>query len=156
VVVYIVFLCAILFWGLLYRTRGRTGFPSQTKPPKNADDKLHSNNNDNVPENSVQVPKAASSSIVQTYMSTFFRRHGVFVTRHPLLVLCASLLVPILLCIGLIRFKVETRPEKVLNLSSYDSYNSTTVAEILIIVYNGGIRIVMRLTNMVNILSICI
>ncbi|XP_048558735.1 NPC intracellular cholesterol transporter 1-like isoform X2 [Triticum urartu] len=111
-VVYIVFLCAILLWGLLYRTRGRTGFPSQTKPPKNADDKLHSNNNGNVPENSVQVPKAASSSIVQTYMSTFFRRHGVFVTRHPLLVLCASLLVPILLCIGLIRFKVETRPEK--------------------------------------------
>uniref|UniRef100_A0A453CMN6 SSD domain-containing protein n=1 Tax=Aegilops tauschii subsp. strangulata TaxID=200361 RepID=A0A453CMN6_AEGTS len=121
VVVYIVFLCAILLWGLLYRTRGRTGFPSQTKPPKNADDK--SNNNGNVPENSAQllrsnnfslyqVPKAASSSIVQTYMSTFFRRHGVFVTRHPLLVLCASLLVPILLCIGLIRFKVETRPEK--------------------------------------------
>ncbi|KAM3388798.1 hypothetical protein ACQJBY_011126 [Aegilops geniculata] len=111
-VVYIVFLCAILLWGLLYRTRGRKGFPSQTKPPKNADDKLHSNNNGNVPENSVQVPKAASSSIVQTYVSTFFRRHGVFVTRHPLLVLCASLLVPILLCIGLIRFKVETRPEK--------------------------------------------
>ncbi|VAH50462.1 unnamed protein product [Triticum turgidum subsp. durum] len=110
VVVYIVFLCAILLWGLLYRSRGRTGFPSQTKPPKNADDK--SNNNGNVPENSAQVPKAASSSIVQTYMSTFFRRHGVFVTRHPLLVLCASLLVPILLCIGLIRFKVETRPEK--------------------------------------------
>lgn len=54
-VVYIVFLCAILLWGLLYRRRGRTGFPSQTKPPKNADDKLHSNNNGNVPENSVQV-----------------------------------------------------------------------------------------------------
>jgi Niemann-Pick C1 protein len=59
-----------------------------------------------------QVSSAASSSIIQTYMSTFFRRHGIFVTRHPLRVLFASLLVPILLCIGLIHFKVETRPEK--------------------------------------------
>uniref|UniRef100_A0ACD5V3Y1 Uncharacterized protein n=1 Tax=Avena sativa TaxID=4498 RepID=A0ACD5V3Y1_AVESA len=112
VVVYLVLLCAILVWGLLYRRRGRKGFPAQTKPPKNADDKLRSNNNGNVPQNSVQVPSAASSSIIQTYMSTFFRRHGIFVTRHPLLVLLASLLVPILLCIGLIHFKVETRPEK--------------------------------------------
>jgi Niemann-Pick C1 protein len=99
-------------WALLYRRRGRKGSPTQTKPPKNADDKLRSNNNGNVPQNSVQVPSAASSSIIQTYMSTFFRRHGIFVTRHPLLVLLASLLVPILLCIGLIHFKVETRPEK--------------------------------------------
>ena len=47
--------------------------------------------------------------------SKYCRRHGIFVTRHPLLVLFASLLIPILLCIGLIHFKVETRPEKVLN-----------------------------------------
>ncbi|KQJ84058.1 hypothetical protein BRADI_5g18407v3 [Brachypodium distachyon] len=112
VIVYLALLCAILLWGLLYRRRGRTGFSSQTKTPKNSEDKLHSNNNDNVPDNHVQVPEATSSSVVQTYMSTFFRRHGIFVTRHPLLVLFASILVPVILCIGLIRFKVETRPEK--------------------------------------------
>ena len=44
------------------------------------------------------------------------RKHGIFVARYPLLVLCVSLLIPLLLCIGLLRFKVETRPEKVLNL----------------------------------------
>ena len=46
----------------------------------------------------------------------YCRKHGIFVARYPLLVLCVSLLIPVLLCIGLLRFKVETRPEKVLNL----------------------------------------
>ncbi|XP_062184386.1 uncharacterized protein LOC133888239 isoform X2 [Phragmites australis] len=119
VVVYLALLCAFLLWGLLYRTQGRTGFSSQAKPLKNSEDKSHSSKNGRSPHNSFQVSEAASStvkpshpSIVQTYMSIFFRKHGIFVARHPLLVLCVSLLVPILLCIGLIRFKVETRPEK--------------------------------------------
>uniref|UniRef100_A0A0D9W889 SSD domain-containing protein n=1 Tax=Leersia perrieri TaxID=77586 RepID=A0A0D9W889_9ORYZ len=100
-------------------TRGRTDIFSQTKPLKNAEDKLHSSNNGKVPDSSTQISEAVSTpvqsahpSIVQSYMSTFFRKHGIFVTKHPLLVLFASLLVPILLCIGLIRFKVEIRPEK--------------------------------------------
>jgi hypothetical protein len=129
-----------------------------------------------------QVSRAASSSIIQTYMSTFFRldsvsscihiilyswclgfvlicskycrRQGIFVTRHPLLVLSVSLLVPILLCIGLIHFKVETRPEKVLN---YD----LVIATIFVLLlkfhnwHNGGeIKILIRLTTIINILSI--
>ncbi|RLM65939.1 Niemann-Pick C1 protein-like [Panicum miliaceum] len=119
VVVYLALLCAFLLWGLLYRTRGRTAFPLKTKPLRNSDDKSDSNKNGKSPHNSVQVSEAASStvkpshpSIVQTYMSIFFRKHGIFVARHPLLVLCVSLLIPVLLCIGLLRFKVETRPEK--------------------------------------------
>ncbi|RLM75678.1 hypothetical protein C2845_PM15G17730 [Panicum miliaceum] len=119
VVVYLALLCAFLLWGLLYRTRGRTTFPLKTKPLRNSDDKSDSNKNGKSPHNSVQVSEAASStvksshpSIVQTYMSIFFRKHGIFVARHPLLVLCVSLLIPVLLCIGLLRFKVETRPEK--------------------------------------------
>ncbi|KAK3143975.1 hypothetical protein QOZ80_4AG0307300 [Eleusine coracana subsp. coracana] len=109
-VAYLVLLCAFLLWGLLYRTRGRTGF-SQTKPS--------SDDNGKSPHNSIQVSNATSStveparpSIVQTYMSSFFRKHGIFVARHPLFVLCVSVLVPVLLCIGFIHFKVETRPEK--------------------------------------------
>ncbi|KAL6652221.1 hypothetical protein ACP70R_011146 [Stipagrostis hirtigluma subsp. patula] len=119
VVVYLALLCAVLLWGLFYRTRGRTGFSSQAKPSNDSEDKSLSNKNGKSPHNSIQVSEAASSavapahpSIIQTYMSSFFRKHGIFVASHPLLVLCVSLLVPILLCIGLIRFKVETRPEK--------------------------------------------
>ncbi|CAN6249743.1 unnamed protein product [Urochloa humidicola] len=119
VVVYLALLCAFLLWGLLHRRRRRATFSLQTKPARNSDDKSGSNQNGKSTHNSVQVSEAAPStversypSIVQTYMSIFFRKHGVFVARHPLLVLCVSLLVPVLLCIGLLRFKVETRPEK--------------------------------------------
>ncbi|KAG2574016.1 hypothetical protein PVAP13_7KG294500 [Panicum virgatum] len=117
VVVYLALLCAFLLWGLLYRTRGRTAFPLKTKPLRNTDDKSHSNKNGKSPHNSVSeaassTVKPAHPSIVQTYMSIFFRKHGIFVARYPLLVLCVSLLIPLLLCIGLLRFKVETRPEK--------------------------------------------
>lgn len=119
VVIYLALLCAFLLWGLLYRTRGRTASPLQAKPLRNSDNKSNMNKNGKSPHDSVQVPEAASStakpsnpSIVQTYMSIFFRKHGIFVARHPLLVLCVSLLVPVLLCIGLFRLKVETRPEK--------------------------------------------
>uniref|UniRef100_A0A0E0KTZ2 SSD domain-containing protein n=1 Tax=Oryza punctata TaxID=4537 RepID=A0A0E0KTZ2_ORYPU len=97
----------------------RTGIFSHTKPLKNAEYKLHSSNNGKVPDSSAQVSEAASApvqsahpSVIQTYMSTFFRKHGTFVAKHPVLVLFVSLLVPTLLCIGLIRFKVEIRPEK--------------------------------------------
>ncbi|KAG8065787.1 hypothetical protein GUJ93_ZPchr0004g40138 [Zizania palustris] len=118
-VVYLVLLCIFLLWAFLYRTRGRTGMSSQTKPLKNAEDKFQSSNNGQVPDNSGQMSEAtmfpvqpAHPSVIQTYMTTFFRKHGVFVTKRPLLVLSVSLLVPTLLCIGLIHFKVETRPEK--------------------------------------------
>ncbi|XP_006652645.2 NPC intracellular cholesterol transporter 1-like [Oryza brachyantha] len=112
VVVYLVLLGIFLFWAFLHRTR-------RTKPLKNAEDKLHSSNNGKIPGSSAQVSEVASTpvqsahpSVIQTYMSTFFRKHGIFVAKHPLLVLFVSLLVPTLLCIGLVRFKVEIRPEK--------------------------------------------
>jgi len=41
------------------------------------------------------------------------RKYGTFISRRPLLILCLSLAVPLLLCIGFVRFEVETRPEKV-------------------------------------------
>lgn len=56
--------------------------------------------------NSVQL------STVQLHMSLFFRRYGSWVARNPALVLCSSLAVVVILCVGLIRFEVETRPEK--------------------------------------------
>lgn len=50
--------------------------------------------------------------IVQSYMSNFYRQYGTKVARNPTLVLCSSLAVVLVLCVGLIRFKVETRPDK--------------------------------------------
>lgn len=49
----------------------------------------------------------------------FFRLYGTWVARNPILVLCSSLAVVILLGLGLIRFKVETRPEKVCTKSRF-------------------------------------
>lgn len=41
------------------------------------------------------------------------RGYGKWVARNPIIVLGSSLVIVLLLCLGLIRFKVETRPEKV-------------------------------------------
>ncbi|GAY49262.1 hypothetical protein CUMW_117840 [Citrus unshiu] len=51
-------------------------------------------------------------SIVQGYMSNFYRKYGKWVARKPTLVLSLSMALVLLLCLGLIRFEVETRPEK--------------------------------------------
>ena len=41
------------------------------------------------------------------------RTYGRWVARNPTIVLCSSLAIVILLSLGLLRFKVETQPEKV-------------------------------------------
>jgi Niemann-Pick C1 protein len=89
-------------------------------------------------EDSPQTGSRVQLSIVQGYMSKFyrstkfainairvtelfltflvclyFRCYGTWVARNPILVLSLSLAVILLLCLGLIRFKVATRPEKV-------------------------------------------
>ncbi|KAE8731431.1 Hedgehog receptor, putative isoform 2 [Hibiscus syriacus] len=45
-------------------------------------------------------------------MSNFYRKYGLWVARHPTLVLSVSVGMIVLLCLGLVCFKVETRPEK--------------------------------------------
>lgn len=44
----------------------------------------------------------------------FFRSYGLWIARNATWVLCSSLAIVLLLCLGLLRFEVETRPEKVL------------------------------------------
>ncbi|KAF5199495.1 Npc intracellular cholesterol transporter [Thalictrum thalictroides] len=64
---------------------------------------------------SQELPRAIKGlqlPLVQGYMSSFYRRYGIWVVRNPTLVLCSSLAVVLCLCLGLIRFEVETRPEK--------------------------------------------
>ncbi|PPR89734.1 hypothetical protein GOBAR_AA30949 [Gossypium barbadense] len=59
-----------------------------------------------------QLKNGAQLSFIQGYMSSFYRSYGKWVARNPTLVLCLSLAVVIVLCFGLIRIEVETRPEK--------------------------------------------
>ncbi|GLT63217.1 hypothetical protein SLA2020_357960 [Shorea laevis] len=49
---------------------------------------------------------------IQGHISGFYRKYGIWVARHPTMVLLLSLAVVIVLSLGLIRLKVETRPEK--------------------------------------------
>ncbi|XP_031382221.1 NPC intracellular cholesterol transporter 1 [Punica granatum] len=51
-------------------------------------------------------------SSVHGYVTSFYRSWGIYVARNPARVLCLSLAVVLLLCVGLVRFEVETRPEK--------------------------------------------
>ncbi|XP_038979789.1 NPC intracellular cholesterol transporter 1-like isoform X2 [Phoenix dactylifera] len=119
-ILYLLIISAFLVWGLLHRKQERTD-PSRTKPLLNVKDEyeLHSVNKQEISIQPTQVSEEAPAvvtmlhpSVVQGYISNFFRIYGSFVSRNPTLVLCLSLAVPLLLCIGLIRFKVETRPEK--------------------------------------------
>lgn len=45
--------------------------------------------------------------------STMSRQYGKWAAKNPTLVLCVSLAVVLVLCLGLIHLEVETRPEKV-------------------------------------------
>ncbi|KAH7664266.1 NPC1-like protein [Dioscorea alata] len=120
-IVYVALISAIFGWGIIHLRRKKTGPSSKTKPLLNVMDEteLPSINNQEQSAQPIQisggvppVARDAQFSIVQGYLSKLFRKYGSFVSRNPTLVLCSSIVLPLLLCIGLIRFKVETRPEK--------------------------------------------
>ncbi|XP_059445975.1 uncharacterized protein LOC132177601 [Corylus avellana] len=121
VILYIVLVSAFFGWGLFNQKRERRRHPSSTEPLLNvADDGEF--DIDNLRKNEKLVAKVQpvgsqwsnglQHSIVQGYMSSFYRRYGIWAARNPTLVLCSSLAIVLLLCLGLIGFKVETRPEK--------------------------------------------
>lgn len=119
-ILYVLFVSAFLGWGLFHRTRERRTPSSIMEPLLNAlhdeidSDKIQKNESNNgvvygmVPQatNRIQI------SAIQGYISSFFRVYGTWVARNPTLVLCSSLAIVLVLCIGLVRFEVETRPEK--------------------------------------------
>ncbi|KAM7513994.1 hypothetical protein LguiA_003577 [Lonicera macranthoides] len=119
-ILYIILVSVFLGWGLFQRKREKSP-ASRTKPLLNVTDggvvhHVNRQKDENVPmqmlEDGPQITNGVQLSIVQGYMSKFYRRYGTWVARNPVLVLCSSLAVVLLLCLGLIRFKVETRPEK--------------------------------------------
>ncbi|XP_029128228.1 uncharacterized protein LOC109803148 isoform X3 [Cajanus cajan] len=125
-VLYIILICVFLGWGLYHRVRERK--PTyRIKSVSNVinDGALYSHNrekDENLPmqihmmQDVPQNRNGVRLSAVQGYMTNFYRKYGSYVARHPIMVLLSSLAVVLLLCLGLIRFKVETRPEKVLDL----------------------------------------
>lgn len=111
-IVYIVLACALFGWALFYRKRERRTSSSTHKPL--LDDEREADN-DNLRKDEIKMHVATNQiqlSPIQGYMATFFRKYGMWVTRNPALVLCSSLAVVVVMCLGLIRFEVETKPEK--------------------------------------------
>ncbi|KAJ6953196.1 NPC intracellular cholesterol transporter 1-like isoform X2 [Populus alba x Populus x berolinensis] len=116
-ILYVILVSIFLGWGLFRRKRERDQ-SSRMNPVSNIKDSggVTGKKDENLPmqmlEDSPQTGSRVQLSIVQGYMSKFYRCYGTRVARNPILVLSLSLAVILLLCLGLIRFKVETRPEK--------------------------------------------
>ncbi|KAJ0024062.1 hypothetical protein Pint_09225 [Pistacia integerrima] len=119
-ILYIVLVSVFLGWGFFHRKK-ESNKTFRMKPLLNVMDggELHPVDrpkDENVPmqmrEDASQTRNRIQLSIVQGYMSSFYRKYGTWVARNPTLILGLSLAIVLLLCLGLIRFKVETRPEK--------------------------------------------
>ncbi|CAI9117104.1 OLC1v1018440C1 [Oldenlandia corymbosa var. corymbosa] len=119
-VLYIVLVSLFLGWGFWHKKKGRAP-DSRTKPLVNVTNvgvlrHVNSQKDENIPmqmlEDVPQITNGVQLSIVQGYMARFYRKYGTWVARNPILVLCSSLAIVLVLCLGLIRFEVETRPEK--------------------------------------------
>ncbi|KAK1406674.1 hypothetical protein QVD17_42191 [Tagetes erecta] len=119
-IVYIVLASLFLWWGLFHKTKERSS-NFIAKSTINATDgspsqQFHRKKDENIRmqmlENNPQITSGVRLSVVQGFMAKNFRLYGTWVARNPILVLCSSLAVVILLSVGLIRFEVETRPEK--------------------------------------------
>ncbi|KAK7351808.1 hypothetical protein VNO77_11517 [Canavalia gladiata] len=121
-VLYIILICVFLGWGLYHRIRERKPtYRTKSVPNVISDGALYTHNrekDENLPmqvhmmEDVSQNRNGVRLSAVQGYMTNFYRKYGSYVARNPIMVLASSLAIVLLLCLGLIRFKVETRPEK--------------------------------------------
>lgn len=119
-VVYIILASLFLAWGLFYK-KGARNRSLRTKPLMNVSngdlvEQVRGKKDENIPmqmlEDNPQITSGVQLSAVQGYMAKMFRLYGKWVARNPVIVLCSSLAVVLLLGLGLIRFTVETRPEK--------------------------------------------
>ncbi|XP_031398225.1 uncharacterized protein LOC116208804 [Punica granatum] len=84
-------------------------------------------------EEAPHIRNGVQLSIVQGYLSKFYRGYGTWVARNPTLVLFASLSAVLVLCLGLIRFKVETRPEKASSMKNFLNNQRATNVPLLLL-----------------------
>ncbi|KAH7523402.1 hypothetical protein FEM48_Zijuj06G0007300 [Ziziphus jujuba var. spinosa] len=119
-ILYIILVSIFLGWRLFHLNRKKNP-ASRTKPLWNVMEggelqsvaqQKEENPSMQMLEDAPHTRNGVRLSFVQGYMSNFYRRYGTWVARHPVTVLCSSLVIVFVLCLGLIRFKVETRPEK--------------------------------------------
>ncbi|CAN6463965.1 unnamed protein product [Victoria cruziana] len=119
-IIYVILVLSFFVWGYYQRTWKRRIASAQVKLLKDDNNNVHhskskheeaGNSIQDVEENP-QFSRKLKLPLIQGYISCFYRKYGYFVARHPIHVLSLSILVTLLLCLGLIRFKVETRPEK--------------------------------------------
>lgn len=111
-ILYIILVFAFLGWASLNRTRERRAAASK-EPLLSSIDEVEADSTEIQKDG--KVPRLINRfqlDGVQGHMSSFYRNYGKWVARNPTLVLCSSVAVVLVLCIGLICFKVETRPEK--------------------------------------------
>lgn len=110
-ILYILLVSAFLGWGFFYRRTERTGPASSAKPLLSKVDSFDEANDD-TPDVKGTETALQYQSTIQGFMTDAFRKYGLWVAKNPTLVLCSSVSVVLILCLGLLRFKVETRPEK--------------------------------------------
>ncbi|KAG7024105.1 Niemann-Pick C1 protein [Cucurbita argyrosperma subsp. argyrosperma] len=119
-ILFIIIVSAFLGWSLFYRKSQKRHSSGTKMMPNIMDgsnlDSATRQKDESLPmptlEDAPQTKSRIQLSVVQGYMSNFFRKYGKWVARNPTLVLISSVVIVLLLCLGLIRFKVETRPEK--------------------------------------------
>ncbi|OMO79971.1 Patched [Corchorus capsularis] len=116
-IAYIILVFGLVGWAFFYWPRERRAASDREPLLKSMDEnEANSASMQNVEDLALkvapQLTNGAQLSYIQGYMSSFYRSYGTWVARNPTLVLCSSLAVVIVLCFGLIRLEVETRPEK--------------------------------------------
>ncbi|XP_038878641.1 NPC intracellular cholesterol transporter 1-like [Benincasa hispida] len=120
-ILYVIFISSFLGWALFHPTRESRRSSARGEPLLNIGDdgeiqsvNLEENENGATKEHGVHLTlrNGVQLSTIQGYISNFYREYGAWVARNPILVLCTSLSIVLILCMGLVCFKVETRPEK--------------------------------------------
>lgn len=111
-ILYIVLVSLFLGGGLIHRVKSKKKSPPSSEPRGEQSsvkpDTIHAQ----MLQNNTPQRNWAQLSTVQGYLARFYSKYGIWVARHPALVLNVSVFAVLLLCVGLIRFKVETRPDK--------------------------------------------
>lgn len=109
-IIYIILVCTLLGWGFYYHRIERERPASYAKPLLNEVDAAHKDEASSIKVD--RINPQVHLSAVQRFIVDSYRRYGLWVARNPTLALCSSVVVVLLLCLGLFRFEVETRPEK--------------------------------------------
>ncbi|KAH9654809.1 SSD domain-containing protein [Citrus sinensis] len=125
VIAYVVLISTFFGWALFQRTRERRIPPSSVEPliKSTSDSGPDSGIMEEVNARDLLPTEGGGLSVVQGYMLSFYRTYGRWVAANPAFVLCMSLAIAFVLCLGVIRFKVETRPEKLILATLPDPKN---------------------------------